>query len=186
MGDVAVTPPTLSFHDRMTLYLGDTRVELVNVGPAHTLSDTVVWLPEERVLFAGDVVMTGVTPFVPMGTVSGSLVALDRLRALGPETVVAGHGALAGPRVFDEVSAYLRWVQELARDGMAADLTPLEVARDAKLGDFADWLDPERLVPNLHRAYADEKGVPAGTGVDIVAVYGEMVTHHGGPLPCHA
>jgi cyclase len=185
-GEPTLSPPTVLFTGRMVLHLGETRVELLDVGPAHTMCDTVVWLPEQKVLFTGDVVMSGVTPFVPMGTVTGSLAALDRLRALGAETVVTGHGVLAGPEVFDEMSGYLHWLLRVARDGMAAGLSPLAAGRDVKLGDYADWLDSARLVPNLHRAYADEAGTPAGTGVDLITAFGEMIDYHGGPLPCHA
>ncbi len=167
-GDLRLAPPTVSFAGQMSLYVGDVRAELVNVGPAHTASDTVVWLPAQRVLFTGDVVMSGVTPFCPMGSVPGSLTAVARLRALEPAIVVPGHGQVGGPELLDETDAYFRWLQELARRGLAAGLQPLELAREADLGDYAGWLDAERLVANLHRAYADERGVPATTGVDSV------------------
>jgi cyclase len=185
-GELRLTLPDVLFTNRMTLFLGETRVELLDVGPAHTTSDTVVWLPEQRVLFTGDVVMSGVTPFLPMGSVTGTLAALDRMRALAPATVVTGHGVLAGPEVFDELSGYLHWLLETARAGIAAGLAPLAAAREVKLGDYADWLESVRLVPNLHRAYADELGTAGGTGVDLLAAFGEMVEFHGGPLPCHA
>jgi cyclase len=185
-GNVTVEPPAALFRDRMTLYVGDTRVELIDVAPAHTASDTVVWLPGERVLITGDVAMSGVTPFCPMGSVAGSLAALDRLRELDPAVVITGHGPVAGPGVLDEVEGYLRWLQDLARRGMAAGLSPLEAAQEADLGEYADWLEAERLVPNLHRAYADERAVPPASGVDLAATHEEMVTYRGGRLVCRA
>lgn len=185
-GDVTVEPPTVLFRDRMTLYVGDTRAELMNVGPAHTASDTVVWLPEERVLVTGDIAMSGVTPFCPMGSVAGSLAALDRLRALDPAVVIPGHGPVAGPGVLDEVEGYLRWLRSLAKEAMAAGLSPLEAAQETDLGEYAAWLDAERLVPNLHRAYADERGTPPASGVDVVATHEEMVKYHGGRLVSRA
>jgi len=51
--------------------------------------------------------------------------------------------------------AYLRFVQDLAREAKAAGLTPLEAARQADLGEFKDLLDAERIVGNLHRAYLE-------------------------------
>lgn len=178
-GDLELAPPTVLFQDRMTLYVGDTRVELVNAGPAHTASDTVAWLPEQRVLFTGDVVMSGVTPFCLMGSVPGSMAAIGRLRALHPAVVVPGHGPVGGPELLDQAEGYFRWLQDLAREGMAAGLEPLELARDAGLGDYADWLDHERLVANLYRAYADERGVPATVGVDVMVAFGEMTEYRG-------
>ncbi|MEV0054278.1 MBL fold metallo-hydrolase [Saccharopolyspora shandongensis] len=192
-GDIELTLPTATYQDGLTLQVGELAAELVHVGLAHSTNDTVVWVPERRVLFTGDIVMSGVTPFCPLGSVSGSLRAIERLRAFEPVTVVAGHGPVGGPEVLDGTEKYLRWVQELARDGVAAGATPAEVARDADLGEFAGFLEPERLIPNLHRAFAEERLAAHGEALDMAAaikemgvVFQEMVDYHGGPLVCHA
>ncbi|MDT0306497.1 MBL fold metallo-hydrolase [Streptomyces sp. DSM 44917] len=185
-GDIAVAPPTVTAHDGMRLHVGGTRVELLHFGPAHTTGDTAVWLPEESVLFAGDLVMSGVTPFCPMGSAHGTLRALRRLAELRPRTVVPGHGPVAGPELLELNERYLTWLVDLARTGLAAGLTPSEVARDADLGEFAALLDAERLVPNLHRAYAEERGAPPGAPLDMVRLHREMEEFHGGPLICRA
>lgn len=52
-GEIELRPPNVTFRDRLTLHVGERQVELICVGPAHTDHDVVVWLPEERVLFAG-------------------------------------------------------------------------------------------------------------------------------------
>ncbi|MBO1332630.1 MBL fold metallo-hydrolase [Streptomyces sp. VRA16 Mangrove soil] len=186
-GGISVTLPHLTYEDRLVLHLDDRRAELLHVGPAHTTNDTVVWLPHERVLFAGDVLMSGCTPFVLMGSVRGSLRAVERLRALDPLLVVGGHGPVCGPEVLDETAAYLRRIQQLAADGAKAGLTPLQTAREAGPGPYAHWLDAERLVGNLHRAYAELAGGPDGEPLDVVSVFGELVTYNGGRLPaCYA
>ncbi|MFF3863569.1 MBL fold metallo-hydrolase [Streptomyces sp. NPDC002209] len=186
-GDIEVTPPELTFQDRTTLHVGDIRAELVHIGPAaHTTDDTIVWLPDQGVLFTGDLVMNGVTPFCVMGSVAGSLRALDRLRALGATTVVPGHGPVGGPELLDANEAYLRWIQRLAREGAAAGATPLELARATDLGPYADLLDTERLLPNLHRGYAEEQGLPEGSPLDVGALFQEMTMYHGRPSQCLA
>jgi cyclase len=186
-GDVGITPPELTFRDELTLHVGQTEVRLLHPGVAHTVGDTVVWLPEQRVLFTGDIVFHGGTPFVPMGSLSGSLHALDRLRRLEARTVVPGHGPLAGAEVFDAVERYLRYVDRLARDAHARGRTPLEAAREADLGEFARLAESERLVANLHRAYAELEGRPLGEPLDIVAVWADMEAMNGGrPIACHA
>ncbi len=182
-GELEVVPPSVTFPDRMTLRVGDLTAELIHVGPAHTTNDVVVWLPEPRVLFAGDVVFSGVTPFVMMGSISGSLSALDLLGTLDPEVVVAGHGPVAGPELFDAADGYLRWVQGLARDGIAAGMPPLAVAMETDLGEYAEWLDAERLVGNLHRAYAEEHGAAPGVPLEFTPIMIEMVTYNGGRVP---
>lgn len=182
-GEIALRPPDLTFRDTLTLHLGERRVDLIHVGPAHTTGDTVVWLPKERVLFAGDVLTSGCTPFVLMGSVSGSVRAVERLRSLRPRVVVGGHGPVCGPDVLDETAGYLRWLARTARDAMTAGLSPLAAAREVGAGPYGDWLDPERVVGNLHRAYAELRGEPEGAPLDVVAVFGEIVEYLGGRLP---
>lgn len=182
-GDVRVTLPAVTFPDRLDIHIGGRRAELIHVGPAHTTNDVVVWFAEDRVLFAGDVVLSEGTPFNLMGSVSGSLLAVDRLRRLGARTVVCGHGPVSGPAVLARTAAYLEWIQGLAIDGRASGLSPLEVAREADLGDFADLLDPERIVGNLHRAYAELEGGQLGRPLDVVRIFGEMVEYNNGKLP---
>ncbi|SCD75377.1 cyclase [Streptomyces sp. DvalAA-14] len=185
-GELTVTLPTLTFRDRLTVHTGDIRAEVLHLGPAHTTNDAVVWLPEQRVLFTGDLVMSGVTPFCPMGSVAGSLEAIERLRALDPVTLVTGHGPVGGPELLDTAENYLSWVQRTARAGLAAGLTPLEIAGETDLGEFAELLDAERLVPNLHRACAEERGLAPGAPMDIGALFKEMIEHHGGLPVCRA
>ncbi|GHG84110.1 MBL fold metallo-hydrolase [Streptomyces griseocarneus] len=185
-GDVELTPPQVTFDDRLTLHVGSVRAELMHLGPAHTTNDTVVWMPDQRVLFTGDLVMSGATPFCPMGSVSGSIEAVRALRKLGPEVVVAGHGPVAGPELLDSTEGYFLMLQRLAKDGVAAGLTPVEVARETDLGEYAGLLDAERIVPNLHRAYIEEKGGAPGSPVDMPAVFAEMVEFNGGLPACHA
>jgi cyclase len=186
-GDIELTLPEITYRDALTLHAGGVRVELLHLGPAaHTTNDTAVWLPEQRVLFTGDVVMSGVTPFCVMGSVSGSLAALDRMRRLGPLVVVPGHGPVGGPELLDADEAYFRWLRDLARTGVADGASPLELARAAGPGPFAGLLDAERLVPNLHRAYAEEQGAAPGERLDVPALFQEMTEYHGGLPACGA
>jgi cyclase len=190
-GDLELTLPFLTFADRLTLWADDLRCELLFAGgPAHTTNDVVVWLPERSVLFAGDLLFHGGTPFLLSGSVLGAIDVLEGfLRPLGARTIVPGHGPVGEPVMIDEVLGYLRFVLDVARDGHAAGVTPLELARGTDLGAYAEWTDTERIVGNLHRAYADltvpveERGGP----IDFPGALGDMVTFNGGrPLTCLA
>jgi cyclase len=182
-GELEVTPPSVTFSEGMTLYVGDLTVELMYVGPAHTTNDIIVWLPERRVLFTGDVIFHGGTPFALMGSVAGWLEALEQLRTLGAERLVPGHGEVCGPEAIDDVRDYLRWLQEIARKGFEQDASPLEVAREADPGRFSEWLDQERLVGNLHRAYSELRGEPRGAPLPLPQAVADMVAFNGGQLP---
>ena len=85
-----------------------------------------------------------------------------------------------GPEVIEEVLGYLRFVTATASEAKAAGLAPLEAARGADLGPYGGWLDSERLVGNLHRAYAEIDGAAPGAPIDVPAALGDMVTFNGG------
>jgi len=182
-GEIRIAPPFVTFDERLNLYVDDLKVELIFVGPAHTTNDIVAWVPERKVLFAGDVIFNEGTPFAMMGSVAGWLEALERLRALAPRTIVPGHGPVCGPEVIDEVADYLRFVQETARKGFEESLTPLAAAQRTDLGRFGELLDQERLVGNLHRAYSELRGEPLGTVLTLGDVVPDMITYNGGQMP---
>ena len=185
-GHLEVAPPFVTFGERLNVYADDLRVELVFVGPAHTTNDVIAWLPERRVLFAGDLVFNGGTPFVAMGSVAGSLLALDRLAELDPDVIVPGHGPVCGAETIATQGAYLRMVQETARRGFQAGTPPLDLALATDLGPFAELRDPERIVGNLYRAYSELRGEPLGAPIDPQA-FADMITYNGGrPLRCLA
>lgn len=186
-GDLELSAPTLTYKDKMTLHVEDLRLELIFMGPAHTTNDTVVWLPDHKLLFSGDLIFNQGTPFVVMGSVAGSLEAIQRLRGLGAETIVPGHGPVCGPELFDPTEAYLKFVQDVARDGFDAGMQPLEIARSADLGEFAEWHDTERLVGNIHRAFSEIRGGEWGAKLDMKPIIAEMEDYNGGsPLRCLA
>ena len=185
-GEVRVAPPTLTFTDRVRLWSGDRPVEVSYVGQAaHTSNDSLVWLPEQEVLFCGDLLFNGGTPFLLMGSVRGAIEVLTSVVAPIPaRVIVPGHGAPCDHELITTVVGYLEFVLATARQGIEAGLAPLELARQTDLGEYDGWLDRERIVGNLHRAYAD---LGAREGVDLLAALKDMVTFNGGqPLSCYA
>ncbi|MFJ7999560.1 MBL fold metallo-hydrolase [Streptomyces sp. NPDC096310] len=186
-GDIGIIAPSVTYSDRLTLHIGETEVRVIHPGVAHTLGDSVVHLPEHGIVFTGDLVFQGGTPFVPMGSLRGSLRALDLLRSLDASVVVPGHGPLTDPSAYDTTERYLRYVTELAEASYAQGLTPLEAARRADPGEFGKLRESERLVANLHRAYAELAGEPEGSPLDLITVITDMTTMNDGvPMACHA
>ncbi len=189
-GDLALDPPFVTFTDEITVHVGDLRAQVRHVGTAaHTTNDSIIWIPERSVLFCGDLIFNGGTPFLLMGSVSGSIEVLEHVvRPLGARIIVPGHGPVfenTGP--IDATLDYLRFVLDVAVRGRDAGLTPLDAARETDLGRFAAWPDAERIVGNLHRAYAELGGAACGAPVDIIAALGDMVAYNGGsPLSCLA
>ena len=124
-----LVPPDRRLTGPVTLTLGGLRFEISHAGPAHTPEDIVVWVPEKRVLFVGDLVFRGRIPFVGLADSGAWVQALDRLLAYDAALIVPGHGA---------VSAQARDDLQLTRDYLlhlrnsmgkaAADLEPFEDA----------------------------------------------------------
>ncbi len=187
-GDLTPAPPFVTFEQRLNVYVDDLLIELIHLTtPAHTTNDVVAWIPEVRVLFSGDLVFNGGTPFAVMGSIAGSLEALDRITELEPDVIVPGHGPVGGIELVDMCGEYLRWLQMQAEPAAAAGLSPLEAARQIDLGPYADLQHPERLVANLHRAFAECRGGRTGDHVDLLAAFADMIAMNGGrPLTCLA
>ncbi len=188
-GQLPVAPPFLTYRAGVTLWSGDLRCDVRYVGtPAHTTNDSVIHIPERSVLFAGDLLFNGGTPFLLLGSIAGAIEVLEQvIRPLGATTIVPGHGPVCGPEVIEDMLGYLRFVQDLARGARAGGLSALDAARQADLGGYAAWTDAERIVGNLHRAYLELDGGERGAPLDVAGALRDMVAYNGGrPLTCHA
>jgi len=106
-----LTWPTITFHGRMSIWLGKLEVQLIQLGRGHTKGDTVAWLPEQKILFSGDLVEFDATPYAGDAYFQDWPQTLDNIAGLQPEKLVPGRGAalvtpqevakgLAGTRAF--------------------------------------------------------------------------------------
>jgi len=161
------TPPTRVLDDRLDLDLDGRRVEILHLGPAHTAGDVIVHLPDDGVVFAGDLLFRLCTPIGWEGTFARWIAALERIEALAPEVIVPGHGPLCGVEGPKELRAYLAHVVGESRRGFEQGLDVLEAARRMELGAFAGWTQPERVVFNVARAYRELRGGAWDEAVDF-------------------
>jgi cyclase len=183
-GNVRKRLPTITYEDRLVLHSGSTEVHIVHPGhAAHTPGDSVVFVPDRGVLFAGDLLFHDVTPLVFMGSLDGALRSLDWMADFDASVVVPGHGAVLDRkdlgRVLEAHRRYYRLIQDSARLGVDRGLSPLEAARQTDLGEFASLPDAERIVLNLHRAYAE---ISSWT-FDLHAAFDDAVRYNAAPLP---
>jgi len=167
---IELTPPTTLFDERLDLELDGEAVELLYVGPAHTIGDVIVHLPRQRVVFTGDILFRLCTPIGWEGTFANWTAALDRIIALQPEVVVPGHGPVCGVEGPREMKEYLAYVRGEAAASFAQGHTALEAAKRIDLGPYAGWNEPERLMFNVERAYRELRGEPFDAPVDVIAM----------------
>jgi cyclase len=169
--DVPLALPTRTFEGELDLQVGDRTVSLIEVGPAHTDGDAVVWLAGEGIVFTGDILFHGGHPIVWSGPVANWITACDRVLALRPTVVVPGHGPLATPAALVELKEYFEFLTGEARTRFDGGLSPLEAARDIDLGPYAGWSEAERVVANVHALYRD---FGDASPADALTLMGEM------------
>jgi cyclase len=181
-GDLVLASPTITIESRARLHFGEIEVHLLHLGVAHTAGDLVIWLPESRVLYAGDILFNGGTPFLIDGSLSTYDQVLEDMRSLNPRLIIPGHGEPAGTELLDETLDYLRWLRQLVGQAHEHGQSSLEAARAAGPGPFATWLDPERLVANIARGLAEMNGAAPGEPLDYSQIFADMTALRGGPI----
>ncbi len=105
-------PPSVLFSGELVFDDGKHRVELMHLGVAHTHGDALAWLPEEKVLFAGDVCVNGPFNYVGDGDVGKWIATLDAARKLGAKIVCTGHGPRSAGTVLDDQQAFFKALRE--------------------------------------------------------------------------
>jgi cyclase len=160
--DVVTPVPTPSVLD---LPLG---AELPAFAPAHTPADTTVWLPEQRVLFTGDLCFFGVTPLALQGLVSTWVDAVDALIALDPATVVPGHGPVGGVEEMRVVRDYLAALRDAGRRAVEAGASLDDAVAEFDAGPVAEWVESERILVNLERAMQEARGEVDAEHLDAI------------------
>jgi glyoxylase-like metal-dependent hydrolase (beta-lactamase superfamily II) len=145
LSDVELTEPHESYPDRHRIDLGGVVVELESVGPAHTRGDQLVWLPEQQVIFAGDLVENRFFPILPDADAHGSewIDLLERMERMEPATVVPGHGAVGDVGLVREVREYLEWIRALVQESREKDADALKAELEPKvLERYSNWDNP--------------------------------------------
>jgi glyoxylase-like metal-dependent hydrolase (beta-lactamase superfamily II) len=173
--------PEHSFAAERTLDVGGRGVELTFVGPAHTVGDAIAWVPDARVVFAGDILFSGVTPIMWAGPVGNWIAALERIEALEPAAVVGGHGQVGGLAEVRALRDYWTWLRDRVR-AEGPDLDPSRLAerliRSDEYAPWRAWPVPERTVVNVARIAATEHGGTSEIGtlerIRLIAAMGEL------------
>ncbi|MBN2192527.1 MAG: MBL fold metallo-hydrolase [Polyangiaceae bacterium] len=168
--------PTDTFSGDRELSIGSRRVELWEVGPAHTRGDVVVFVPDARVLFAGDLLFANAHPLLWEGPVSRWRAACERILDADVEVIVPGHGRLCDRAAVVSLRDYLDWLWTAAQRRFDAGLGVMaaarELATELEVGPFAGWAEPERVVVNVAACYRERTGTPHGD--DTIAQFGAM------------
>ena len=164
-----MTWPTMTFTGRMTLWLGKLEVQLIQLGRGHTKGDTVVWLPQDKVLFSGDLVEFDATPYAGDAYFQDWPGTLDNIAALKPQALVPGRGAaLTNPadvaRGLEGTRAFVSELYASVKAGAAAGKELRAVYRetfDKLKPKYGQWVIFDHCMPfDVTRAYDEATRYP--------------------------
>ncbi len=160
------TRPSRTYSVQETVDWGGSRIVLVEKGPAHTISDTIVLFPDERVAVVGDLGFNRVVPFALDGTVEGwERLLRELIPELGDWRILPGHGEPGGAEILEATLGYLEWIvregRRLYEEGVR---DPIETLSQLHVPpEYRGWKHQERHAFNLERVYMDLEGLPPGS-----------------------
>jgi cyclase len=155
---ITLTPPTQTFERELELRVGSKEVRLLEVGPAHTRGDTLVYVPGDRTIFTGDILFSEGHPVMWAGPVGNWIRACDTILGLDVEAIVPGHGPITNKQGVIRLKNYWEYLLQEVRQRYEAGLSVQEIARDISLDEYATWNDAERLVVNVDSIYRELSG----------------------------
>jgi len=149
MRGTEIALPALTFTDWMTVYLGDEKVELIYVGPSHTEGSVLVYLPERKILFTGDILFTDFHPYMGEGDLAGWIRNLDYILSLDVKTIIPGHGPISGKKDVEKMKEYLvafdKKAKELAAKTGDAEKIAAELKKTLPPRSQGDFLIPSNV-----------------------------------------
>jgi glyoxylase-like metal-dependent hydrolase (beta-lactamase superfamily II) len=169
---ITQTLPTRTFDEALSVQVGDKRVDLTKVGPAHTRGDVLVHVPDDAVVYTGDILFIEGHPIMWAGPVSNWIGACERILALEPAQVVPGHGPVTDVRGVRAVRDYLVYIADEARRRFEAGMSATDAAFDINLSDYDSWGDAERIAVNVHTLYREFAGDDSAP--DVPELFGLM------------
>lgn len=145
--------PTTTFSGRYDFTVGGKAISLVEVGPAHTSGDTLVFVPDAKTVYTGDILFIGGTPVVWAGPLDNWIAACDLICDADVNHIVPGHGPLTDKDGVRSIREYLAFVRDEATERFEGGMDAWDAARDIALNGFAKWGEFGRLAVNVDTVY---------------------------------
>jgi len=153
-----VTPQDVTFDKRLTIHLDGREIHLIHYKTGHTVGDITAWLPEESIVFAGDLLFLYSTPVTWEGSFSGWIEIMQALADLNAKVYIPGHGPQCDKQGVLASRDYLVRIYEIARRRFDVGISAYDAAKDIDLGNFKKWANWERILANVERLYREFRG----------------------------
>jgi len=166
---ITLTPPTKTFDGRMEIKVGEKNVHLIEVGPAHTVGDVMVYLPEDKVIFTGDIIMTAPSPVSWEGPLDNMIKAMELIMNMDVEILVPGHGPVADKGAVQDCMDYWDYTAGEARKLFDQGISAVDAAKKMSVeGKYKT--EPHAILNmiNLHmlyRGFSGDEAPPDKPGV---------------------
>lgn len=159
--------PDTTFTGHFSKVVGSKRVDVIEVGPAHTGGDAIVHVSADRAVFTGDILFINGHPIVWVGPIGNWIAACEMILGLDAQIIVPGHGPVTDKAGVARVRDYLVYIRDEAKMRHQAGLGALEAARSIALDDFEGWGDAERIAVNVATLYREfgDRDAPTDAGV---------------------
>ncbi len=173
LNNIIIIPPHITFTNRSTMLYGSRRLELIYVG-GHTPATSLIWMPDEKICFVGDIVWVDQHPYMAQGNTLEWLRALDLIRELGAERLVPGHGPVCEPDRTYRVAEYILFMRQRVRDYYREGRNKNET-KSGLVGEMLEWfpVPPERkakiesqIKSGLNRVYREIQREEEDSGND--------------------
>lgn len=139
--EISLTLPTMSFEQELNFFGSRRTARLLTVGGGHTASDAILFLPAEGIIFIGDLIFNGYHPYIADGNAAENIDTLEKIKGLGAERYVPGHGDVAGVEQLNFMQQYLTQLMTMVSRAKSAGATREAVAEMAIPADFSHLIN---------------------------------------------
>jgi cyclase len=150
-----IITPDMTFDGKITLYYGPTVIEFLQLGPAHTYGDTIVYLPQHRVMWLGDIAFFGVAPWLHEANPSRWIETCRKIEGMPVDIIVPGHGPIGGKAELADMRGYLELLKKESKIRFDKGMSAGAAAAEIRLGKYDNWVGPERIVMGVQRFYQE-------------------------------
>ena len=160
IGKLDISPPMVTFEDRIDIHYGGLHFQMIYIDHCHTKGDSVVWMPKEKVLFAGDLLTYRTHPVNRLGNFMNWIPALDLLKKKFPARhIIPGHGPLPprGTKIVDENKAFLTRLRSRAAAALRKEKSPARAAKLVQMPEYVHWFRAQNVPNNALKMAKDLK-----------------------------
>ncbi len=148
--------PDITYKNHMTLHFGRSTIDLIHLGRAHTLGDTIAYLREEKVLYAGDLLFNHIFPPI-FGDSGGWIAAIEQVEAMDIKTIVPGHGFVCTKQEITDLKYFLVELRHQVKKCRDRKLNKEEALSEIDMGVYRSWPHQERLALDVDQLYKEFK-----------------------------